>query len=75
MPTDKTPEEEAEEIMNESDETVEDLTADTEVYDEVDNEVEDSGPTTEDESPAELDFEPADDVDTVNEDFEPDDAA
>lgn len=72
---------EAEEIINESDESVEglvaddgeDLTADTEQYDEAED-IEDNDFIDEAGDPEELDFEPADD-NFAEDDPEPDDAA
>ena len=56
MPKEKTPEDLANEMLDlaDSDESFDDLTRGTEVYEEVDDEVEDIG----DGDPQELDFEP-----------------
>jgi hypothetical protein len=71
MPKEKTPEELAEDIIEEadSDESFDDLTRGTEVYEEVDNDVEDFG----DGDPEELDFEPDSDRRSSYEDMDSDD--
>ena len=73
MPNEKTPEELAEDIIEEadSDESFDDLTRGTEVYEEIDNEVED----TYDGDPQELDFEPKENRSPSYEDMDSGDLA